>query len=203
MNQTNSPLLSQILAEFLLSDPKETIQIKNILEKFQGNSFLLTLIFFAIPGIIPLPPGMTIIIAIPLILLSLQMLLGYEKVILPKRLNEIKLKNSTLIKIANKAIPILQKIESFLKPRFSIITNILSKKTISIIIFLSAICVMNPLPFTHSVPSFAIIIISLSLIKADGLVMICGILIAFSGFGISAISIATFLVIIKTIFNFA
>jgi hypothetical protein len=201
MNQTNSLLLSEILAEFLLSDPEETIQIKKIVEKFQGNSFLLTLIFFALPGMIPLPPGMTIIIAIPLILLSLQMLLGYEKVILPKRLNEIKLKNSTLIKIANKAIPILQKIESFLKPRFSIVTNILSKKTISIIIFLLAICVMNPLPFTHSVPSLAIVIISLGLIKEDGLVMICGILIAFCGFAISAISIATFWVIIKTILH--
>jgi hypothetical protein len=192
---------SEILAKFLTLDPNQKTSIENIVSQFKEYGFVLTLIFFALPAIIPLPPGFTFVVAIPLIILTYQIIIGYEKVLLPQKLNQLSLKNSTLIFIANKSIPILSKIESFLKPRFNMVTEIFTNRVIGIISFCCSIAVMNPLPFTHSFPAFAIIIMSLGSLRKDGIVIIVGVIVAIIGFIISFISLATLLIAVKAIFS--
>jgi hypothetical protein len=199
-SQIDSPV--EILEGLLEIDPVSSTTISQILERFDKNGFLLTLVFFALPGIIPLPPGFTIILGIPLLIISFQMLLGHEKIILPRRVSNFRIKNSTLLLAIKKLIPILKKIESLLKPRFEAVHYILPKKIIPIFLLLSSICSMNPLPFTHSVPSLAIIIISLGSLRKDGVVIFIGVILAFCGILISVISIFTILLAVKSIFKF-
>jgi hypothetical protein len=191
-------LPSKIFSEFLNENPNETMKVKKILEKFEKNGFLLTLICFSLPAIIPLPPGFNFIVALPLLMLSFQMMLGYDKVILPKFLSEIEFKNSTIIKISKTAIPIFKKIEYFLKPRFNIIHTILPNRLIAMIAFICSISIMNPLPFTHSLPAFAIITMSIGLLNKDGIVTIFGVFTACCGIIFSVLSIGTIWFLIKT-----
>jgi hypothetical protein len=190
---------SEILSEFLKEDPTKSTKIKEIVERFQENGFILTLMFCSLPAIIPLPPGFTIIIGIPLVILSYQMILGYEKVHLPKKIMEVELKNTTIIAVAKRAVPILQFLESFLKPRLNFVNSILPYKVIAALIMIAAILSMNPLPFTHSIPAFAIIIMCLGLFKRDGLVLLLGVFTTCISLLIGALSITTLFFLIKTI----
>ena len=96
-------------------------KISELMEDFHENGILLAMIFFALPVAIPLPypPGFTTIMGIPLVILSIQMLIGSKKVKLPQKINNYELKNSTLKTISNKIVPIIEMIEKYVKPRFS------------------------------------------------------------------------------------
>lgn len=175
--------ISESLAMFKSYNPEEKSTIGNILDTFKENSFILSLLFFTIPVAIPLPypPGFTTAMGIPVIVLSIQMMLGFEKVYLPQRILSYKVSNKILIMIADKSVPKIQVIEKILKPRLKFASNVVGEQIIGFMSLISAISIAIPLPMTNSIPAFSIVVMCLGLIKHDGLVIIGGIVISIIG----------------------
>lgn len=162
-------------------------KISQILEEFHENGILLAMIFFAVPVAIPLPypPGFTTIMGTPLMILSIQMMLGSKKVKLPKKINEYTIQNSTLRKISEKSVPLIESVEKYVKPRYSFAKSVYCEQLVGAVAFIAAIAVTIPLPLTSAIPAQGITIMSLGFLNRDGLVILGGIAVALAGTAIA------------------
>lgn len=201
--QLDSRKASNIFLDFGKKEKDGHTSVGELLKDFYENGLLLMILFFALPVAIPLPypPGFTTIIGIPLILLSVQMLLGFRHVFLPKTISRYKISNNVLITISNKVVPILRWIENYIKPRYSFAQFIYCEQIIGFISLICAISVAIPLPLTNSIPALGIAVMALGLLNRDGIVILCGLIISIIGLFIATVAVFASLVSIKYLFN--
>lgn len=176
-------LASESLKKLALKEESGKTKISEILEDFRENGILMAMIFFALPVAVPLPypPGFTTIMGVPLMILSIQMLLGSKKVRLPNNINNYEIKNSTLKMISEKIVPILETVEKYIKPRFSFAKSVYCEQFIGLVCLIAAFAVALPLPLTNAVPAQGITIMTLGLLNRDGVIIIAGFVVAILG----------------------
>lgn len=188
----NKKLASDILTEVANTDiDKVTLfEIKSALHE-QG--FCILIIIFSLPLSVPIPvpPGYTTILSIPLILFLLQLLLGFNSPWMPKWLEKKSFQRSTLAIVVEKTSPALKKIEKFMKPRMSFIFCGLGEKILALIMLLCAISIAIPLPLTNFIPAIGTTLISLGIMSKDGLLSMLGILTSLCGL------LLTFVIMVK------
>lgn len=179
----DSTLLSETLEQLALKPENGKTKISEIMEDFHENGILLALVFFALPVAVPLPypPGFTTIMGVPLMILSIQMLVGSKKVKLPDRVNNYEIQNSTLKMISNKVVPLLKILEKYMKPRGAFAKSVYCEQFIGLSCLIAAFAVAIPLPLTNAVPALGIVVMTLGLLNRDGLVIIAGFFIAVFG----------------------
>lgn len=167
-------------------------KISEIMEDFHENGLLLAMVFFSLPVAIPLPypPGFTTIMGIPLFILAFQMLIGSKKVKLPQKINDYEIKNSTLKKISEKVVPVIEAVEKYVKPRFSFARSVYCEQFVGFVSLLAAASVALPIPLTNAIPAGGITIMTLGLLNRDGLVIIAGFFIAIIGMFVALTAIA-------------
>jgi hypothetical protein len=201
--QLDSRKASNVFLDFGKKEKDGRTSVGELLKDFHENGLLLMILFFALPVVIPLPypPGFTTIIGIPLILLSIQMLLGFRHVFLPKAISKYEISNNVLITISNKVVPILRWIELYIKPRYSFAQFIYCEQIIGFMSLICAISVAIPLPLTNSIPALGIALMVLGLLNRDGIVILCGLVISIIGLFIAAVAVFASLVSIKYLFN--
>lgn len=178
-------------------------KISEILEDFHENGILLTMVFFALPVAIPLPypPGFTTIMGIPLMILSVQMLLGSKKVRLPQKINNYEIKNSTLKMISNKSVPIIETIEKYIKPRFSFAKSVHCEQFVGLSCLIASIAVVLPIPLTNAIPALGITVMALGLMNRDGVIIVAGFFVALIGMLIALSAVLTSWMVIKYLFH--
>jgi hypothetical protein len=198
----DSTLASETLRAIGNKPANGSTKISELMEDFHENGILLAMIFFALPVAIPLPypPGFTTIMGAPLIILSIQMILGSKKVNLPKRINQYELKNSTLKTISNKIVPPVEAIEKYTKPRINFVKSVYCEQIVGFTCLISAISVAIPLPFTNAIPAFGITVMALGMLSRDGFVIIAGFLFSILGLIVAAAFIIASWVTIKYLF---
>ena len=91
------------------------------------------------------------------------------------------MKMEHLCKVVEIAIPWLEKIEYFLHPRFTWLSRRLGHQFTGIICVVCAISVAMPFPFSNTVPSMGIVLMSLGLLERDGVVIVGGMGIGLAG----------------------
>ncbi|MFP3036175.1 MAG: exopolysaccharide biosynthesis protein, partial [Wolbachia sp.] len=131
------------------------------------------------------------ILSIPLILFSLQLLLGFDSPWMPHWLERKSFQRSTLALVVEKTSPALRKIEKFMKPRMLFIFYGPGEKFLAFMMLLCAVIIALPLPFTHFLPAIGTTFISLGIMGKDGFLSILGVLISLCAL------LLTFVVIIK------
>jgi len=153
------------------------LEIKTALHE---RGFGLVMLFFALPIII-LPPGLTAIPAIPLVLFALQMVRGADSPWLPNWIGEKTIKRSTVAHVVVRASPRLKMVEKWLRPRFYFASSSGGEKIIGIFTMAFALSIMIPLPLTNFMPAIGISMMSLGLISKDGLAIVLGMVVGSVG----------------------
>ncbi|BAO99858.1 exopolysaccharide biosynthesis protein [Wolbachia endosymbiont of Cimex lectularius] len=181
----NKKLASDILKEVAdtnnaNSDKVTLFDIKTALHE---RGFGILIIIFSLPLSVPIPvpPGYTTILSIPLILFSLQLLLGFDSPWMPHWLERKSFQRSTLALVVEKTSPALRKIEKFMKPRMSFIFCGPGEKILAFIMLLCALSIAIPLPLTNFIPAIGTTLISLGIMSKDGLLSILGVLMSLCG----------------------
>ena len=200
----DTTFVSEILKKVGQKQKGGKTKISELMEDFHENGILLAMIFFSLPVAIPLPypPGFTTVMGIPLMILSIQMLLGNKKVSLPQKINDYELKNSTLKAISDKVVPRLISVEKYVKPRFSFAKSVYCEQFIGFIGLLAAFSIALPIPLTNSIPALGIAVMALGLLNRDGLVIIVGFFITVIGLLIAIGAVMASWIGIKYIFHF-
>lgn len=159
---------------------------------FAEKSFAITFILLmAIPAL-PLPTGgITHVFEIIVMLMSFQMMLGFQKFWLPKKLQKTKLKSLTHPKTVRKITRLVQWFERHSKPRMA--EGIKTKGFVSVsaaIIFIFTLGAFLSPPFSglDTLPALGVVILSVGILLEDIIVVVLGVI-----FGIIGIALSLFL----------
>ena len=187
MQSDEKKTTSEVLQDVADSFTEDSITLFEIKNAIRERGFAILMLVFAMPLSIPLPvpPGLTTVASIPLLLFSVQIMVGVKAPWLPQWLGNKSIKRETLATIVEKTSPILKKLESVTKPRFHILTRCLSGKAFGILSLLCSLSIAIPLPLTNFIPAIGIVLLSLGLLNNDGAIMLMGIAVSAIGLLIS------------------
>jgi hypothetical protein len=159
--------------------------IGDLVEAMETVGFGLAMMIFAFGVIIPMPPPVPGIISIPLVIFSLQMILGFDSPKLPKKFSKMSVKRSIIATLVKKSAPYIRKVEGLLRPRWFFMTGKIAERIIGVFTLLFSGFVLMPLPLSNFIPGLGVLIISFGLLGKDGVVIIAGIFVGLVGLSIS------------------
>jgi hypothetical protein len=169
--------LSQLLRNLALNaGPK--ITLRDLAIAMEDRSFGAFLVVFALPNLIPLPPGATFILGLPLIFVAWQMFASRRtRIWLPKKMGDYAFENATFFVFVNRISPWLQRAETLVQPRFWFLGGRMAERLVGLLALILAIVIFLPIPFGNWLPAFALAIIGFAHTERDGLGLAAGALI--------------------------
>lgn len=168
-NEKTSALLKRVLHE--LTD--EPIRIGSLLYKLRKRSFGGVFLLLATLSLLP---GVSIIAGFMMIVPALQMIMGYRAPLLPRFLRERRISIAQIRKLGNKAIPWVEKIEHYIKPRWLPLTSPAILILIGTTIMMLGIVITIPLPLSNFAPAITVTCLAFGLLERDGLLIFIGLI---------------------------
>ena len=178
-------ITTQILEDLVNRSTADKLSVGDIVNSMEAIGFGLALMIFSLGIIIPLPPPFPSIISLPLVVFSAQMVIGMNAPKLPVWLANKEVKRSVLATMIQKSNPYLRKIERILKPRLSLMNNVIAERIVGFFLLAFSSFILVPLPLSNFIPGLGILITSFGLMGKDGLIMILGIAIGIMGIFVS------------------
>jgi len=177
---------------------KQSISLNQALAGLQQSSFGILLIFFALPLALPIPAlGIATVMALPMIFIAWQMIQGKNNASLPKFLGNKQITIASLSKVKDKSQKYLNWLEKFIKPRLQFLTNKRAEQCLGLFLIILACVVATPIPFSNTVPSMGIVLISLGLLENDGLFILGGIFVGFIGILLTILAVIFGIEVVK------
>lgn len=163
----------EILAE---AAPEEGFSLREIFDRLDESAFGAGLFLLALPCCIPFLYGVPQVVALPMLALAFQMVIGREEPWLPAKLAARKIDRKGLTQMARGGRKWFGWIEAIIRPRLSVITGRRSERVIGAFLFLFCASILVPLPMTNTVPGIAVAVTAFGLMQKDGLAVTAGII---------------------------
>ncbi len=192
-------ITTQVIEDVVNSSSSDRIPFQDLVHAMDSVGFGLVMMIFAFGIIIPTPPPFPSIISIPLVVFSMQMMIGYQAPKLPKKFSKLTVKRSVLATLVKKSSPYIRKVERILRPRLLFMTSNIADRIVGFFVLLFSSFVLLPMPLSNFIPGLGVLIISFGLLGKDGLVIILGIFVGLAGI---AISLAAILLGVEVILRF-
>ena len=194
-----SELLKQLPECF---EGKESVQLEDLRNELSGRVYGAFMLILALPNLIPMPtPGLSAIVAIPLILFTAQLVIGLKTPWLPKIISKRSMKLSKMKSMCNKVIPYAKKLENFIRPRLEWLVKPPADRLIALICLLLSIVMIMPIPFGNAIPALAICLFAIAILQRDGLFVILGLIISVISASIVAVSFNVAIAFIDSIID--
>lgn len=156
----------------------ERVTIAEILDALDARAFGLATLIFAIPSVIPMPPGVPTVVGIALLIVSIQMVIGRQELWLPKFLSKQGFSRKALVSGFEKIKPQLEFIEKFARPRLLILTGQTATFLIGVVILIMAVVLILPLPPGGNFPpALACAVLGMGLVERDGVIVLLGLVV--------------------------
>jgi hypothetical protein len=164
--------LSERLALIVAADGPDPLSFTDLAAQLHGRAWGGLLLIFAAINLLPLPPGTSVFFAIPILIVSAQMVAGRESPWFPRRIDKRGVKKSELQRLVDKMGWVEARVERIFKPRLAKLTGATAARLIGAVCFLLALVAAIPIPLFHMAPAAAIVLFGLSLIYRDGALVI-------------------------------
>lgn len=145
-----------------------------VFDSLHERAFGFILLILALPCCIPLLYGIPQIVALPLMFVSAQILIGRRAPWLPTKLAARRISTEGLRSLAEGAGPWLRRIEALSHPRLSFLTKPPVERLIGLALVCFSASILVPLPGTNTVPGIAVVIVAMGLLQRDGLLVAAG-----------------------------
>ncbi|MEL7480231.1 MAG: exopolysaccharide biosynthesis protein [Pseudomonadota bacterium] len=156
--------------------PDEGLTLHEITDRLDERAFGALLFVLALPVSIPFLYGVPQVVAVPMLALVAQMVLGRAEPWLPASLARRTVEKSGLEQMARGSRKWFGWLERFARPRLTFLASAPAERIIGL--FLMAFCcsILIPLPATNTMPGIAVAIVSFGLLARDGLLILPGLL---------------------------
>jgi hypothetical protein len=171
---TEALAISERLTTLALDVEGDAASMDWILAQLHERAFGLFLLVLALPCCIPFLYGVPQVVALPLMFISAQMLIGRDMPWLPRKLGARSVSKSSLEDLARRAGPWLRRIEAVSRPRLVGLTRPPMDQVVGLAMVLFSASILVPLPGTNTVPGFAVVIVAMGLLQRDGILVILG-----------------------------
>ena len=162
---------SNLVSEIAAHAPDERLSFAWLLERLEQDSIGIVVLFAAIIG---MAPGVSILAGALLAVLALQMMLGYERVLLPRFIAEWSFPARRITHVMSDTERLLRHVERHRctdrpLPR-------LVRRLTGVPILLLSVTLFVPLPFSNVVPAAMIGALAIAWLADNGLLLAAGVL---------------------------
>lgn len=166
----NSERISQLLPRVLAQHQATEVSLRDLFEELGDEAFGTTILICALPNALPVPLiGISAFVGVSLMLVSGQLVLGFDKPWLPDWIVDQPLKKEHCEMVISSAIPFIEQLEKVIEPRWTFFTSPEAQRGVGIILFFLSLIIALPIPFGNMLPAIVIVLICLGLIEKDGL----------------------------------
>jgi hypothetical protein len=136
------------------------------------------MLLFALPNVLPAPPGLSGVLGLPLLYLSVQLMLGRVPW-LPGFIGDRAMPRDRFAQLVERLGPWLARAERLLRPRWSLLVSHGAERVLGAICLVLAAVLALPIPFGNMLPAFAICLIALGILERDGVWVAVGTAVGF------------------------
>lgn len=174
LQQPSSEATSALLVRAVQGET-EKVTVGEIIDALDARSFGLAVLLFALPSVVPMPPGVPTVVGIILMIVSIQMVLGREDLYLPGILSKRSFDRKSLVGAFTGLAPKLAVIERVMKPRLLFMTGRVGSIFIGIVVLVMALVLILPLPPGGNFPpALACAVLGMGLAQRDGVLVAIG-----------------------------
>lgn len=156
-------------------DTGQDTTIGTLVDSLGERAFGALMFIFAVPNIIPTPPGTSAILGLPLVILTYQVMIGRQSLWLPAVVRQRRISREIIASFVNKVTPLMARLERILKPRLGFLASTdLAERVIGLVTFPLALVLFLPIPFGNILPAAAVACVALGLAERDGLAVAVG-----------------------------
>jgi hypothetical protein len=159
---------SKVLRALIDEAPRDEFTLGWLIGNLPHRSFGAMMLFLSVVAMIPvvsIPSGVLIAI------LAVQIIAGYKTPILPRHLMTRPLPSRYLRRIEQHAIPLLERLETVVRPRWPNFVHGMLRVTGIVVLLLTVIVLTFPLPLSNIPPAAIITVIAVADTEQDGLLL--------------------------------
>jgi hypothetical protein len=188
---------SETLRELVEGD-SERVTFRDILTQLRHRAFGFTLLIFALPCCLPMPPGIPTVCGIAIVIIALNLLAARQRLWLPNAIADKSVARADLQRVVQRAVPYLERLERICRPRLAIVTDTVGKALVGLVLLVLGAIMILPIPFVGNIPpGIAATVIAIGLTERDGLLVLLGMLV--SVVAIAVASVATWAAILGVV----
>lgn len=189
--------MSEILADIANDPARDRIAIADVRDAMGDRAFGAMMLVFAAPNTLPVnAPGVSVVLGIPLLFLSLQLMLGFAVPWLPQALVQTTVTRARFARVMNVIVPWIRRAERLSSPRWPLLAAGLAERVIDLVGVVLSIVLILPVPFGNMGPALAVCILAFALLERDGKATLAGVAAAVSAL---ALAWGVILAIVKTV----
>lgn len=166
--------LSVVLFDLAHDSRRDRVSIGDLLAALGDRAIGALMFIFAVPNVLPVPPGVSAILGTPLIFLSGQLMLGL-KPWLPAVITRRSFSRDDFALLVRRVVPWLTRAEKLLRPRATVLARPPMEYLIGFVCLLLACVLVLPIPLGNTLPALAISLLALGVLERDGLWILGGI----------------------------
>jgi hypothetical protein len=134
---------------------------------------------FAAPNTLPVnAPGVSVVLGLPLLFLSMQLLLGFSVPWLPRALVQRTVSRGRFAKVMQYVVPWMRRAERLSRPRWTWLAVGLAERVIGLWCAVLSVVLILPVPFGNIGPGIAICVLAFALLERDGKAALSGALVS-------------------------
>jgi hypothetical protein len=173
MQHTCLPLLDGLL--MLANDSrKERIMISDVMSVSGDRAALALILLFALPNVMPVPPGTSAVLGAPLLFLAAQAALG-KKAWLPPSIAGRSISRARFAAWVDRGQLWLARAGGLLRPRLQWLADPAPTRVVGALCLVLALILFLPIPLGNMPPALAISMLALGVLERDGVWVLAGI----------------------------
>lgn len=185
MNAKQALTLSEL---FLPEQGGGRLRVGDVIDA-AGSGYGLGLFLIALPAIVPLlPPGASMVVGLLIILVSVQMLVGLERLWLPSRVRNYAFSEKASQSLRLHGYKWAKRIEKISHARWEFMTGRFGAILVTIPMIGIGVVLFLPLPFLNTLPALAIMSIGLGIANRDGVFVMAGLAVCLGILTVAAMS---------------
>ena len=189
VSQRRRPRRLSLVFSELARVSTERVTMGDIRDALGDRSFAALLVLFGAFNLIPLPPGASAVLGIPLLVVAAQMTFGARRAWLPAFVAKKSLSAEQFRALIERVVPHLTRLEQYVRPRYWPFWRRRGDRIIGLIALLLAVIVTLPIPLGNWLPAFSITLLGLALTERDGVLLGIASLV-----GVASIAVVTFVI---------
>jgi len=179
---------SEVLRDLAERGAGDRITFGEIVIELRHRALGFTLLIFALPCCLPMPPGIPTVCGVALVIIALNLITARRRLWLPRAVAAKSVSRADLKRMVERVAPYLERLEKICKPRLPIVTDSVGKILIGLVIFGLGVIMILPIPFVGNMPpGFAASLIAIGMTERDGLLVLIGAVAS-----VAAIAVASF-----------
>lgn len=168
-----APPLSALLQGLAQRPGRERIAVRDLIDALGERALGALLFLFAVPNVLPVPPGTSAVLGLPLVFLAAQLMLG-QRPWLPALLAGRSMSQADFAATVQRIMPWVQRGERLLRPRLGWPVRPPLEYAIGAVCMVLAVVLTLPVPLGNVLPAVSISLLALAIVERDGLCVLAG-----------------------------